>query len=249
MPLLVDLFGVCMQLYEIVLSILGIVLFIAAIVFTALKYDTKLLVVMFLISLVMIGFPAITKVAFAEVTIEVQRLQCLNDKLAESPADSSLRTEAKEMVEKIKKEGDATANVTTVITLAQTNALLGDSVKAVEWANKGLEVLGNNEELQQFKSAVLTPRVQAEIQLRKLEANPADTAAEAALQQQVKILEASPVQYAEVYITLSKAKAVLGDTAKAAAKIDSALKLEPQNREARKLRDVYRSNSTRVRLQ
>jgi hypothetical protein len=178
MYLLVDLFGVCMQfmqLYEIVLGIMGIILFIAAIVFTALKYDTKLLIVMYLVSLVMIAFPAVTKVAFSEVTIEVQRLQCINEKLANNPADSSLQAEAKEMVEKIKKEGDATANVATVITLATTNALLGDSVKAAEWADKGLAVHENSERLQEFKHSVLTPRVQAEVQLKKLEANPQDT--------------------------------------------------------------------------
>ena len=242
MYLLVDLFGVCMQLYEIVLGILGIILFIAALVFTALKRDTKLLVVLFIISIVMIAFPAVTKLVFAEVTIEVQRLQCINDKLAQHPADSSLIKEAKEKIEDIKKAGVDTTNVKTVVTMARTNALLGDSVKAVEWADKGLKTNEDSKLLQQFKKDMLTPRVQVEVQLKKLETNPNDKQAEAVLQKQVNKLEQTPDKYTELFVTLSKAQLVLGDTAKAAAEIDSALERKPEHPKARELKDVYLKN-------
>ena len=90
-----DIFGVCMQLYELVLAALGIILFISAIIFTALKRDVKLVISMYLISIIMIAFPALSKVAFADLTLEVQRLECINQKLVSNPADTILRNRAR----------------------------------------------------------------------------------------------------------------------------------------------------------
>ena len=99
MVLLFDIYGVCMQLYELVLAALGIILFISAIIFTALKRDVKLVIPMYLISIIMIAFPALSKVAFADVTLEVQRLECINQKLVSNPADTSLRNRARKQIE------------------------------------------------------------------------------------------------------------------------------------------------------
>src|SRR5437879_3722068 len=133
MVLLFDVYGVCMQLYELVLAALGIILFIAAIIFTALKRDVKLVISMYLLSIIMIAFPALSKVAFADVTIEVQRLECINQKLVSNPADSSLRERAQKQIEVVKKDGLDSTNSSTVATVATANALLGDSVKAAQW--------------------------------------------------------------------------------------------------------------------
>jgi hypothetical protein len=233
MPLLIDLFGVCMQLHEIILSVLGIILFIAAIIFTALKRDTKLLIIMYLISLVMIAFPALSKIAFADVTLEVQRLQCINNKLADNPADSSLQNEAKKKIEDIKKDGLDSSNVATVVTVASTNALLGDSVKAVNWVNKGLAFDANNVKLLQLKEKLLTPRVQVEMQINKVKENPADSAAVKKLKKDISVLQQQPhFSTTHSLTTLSKANMLLGDTAKAIKQVDSALRFNPKNAEA-----------------
>ena len=105
MLLLIDVFGVCMQLHEIILSVLGIILFIAAIVFTALKRDVKLLIAMYLLSIVMIAFPALSKIVFADVTLDVQRLECINNQLTKDPSDSTLQDAARKKIEDIKKSG------------------------------------------------------------------------------------------------------------------------------------------------
>src|SRR4030095_469123 len=139
MVLLFDVYGVCMQLYEFVLAALGIILFISAIIFTALKRDVKLVIPMYLISIIMIAFPALSKVAFADVTLEVQRLECINEKLVNNPADTSLRNLAQKQIAAVKKDGLDSTNASTVATVATSNALLGDSVKAAQWADKGLQ--------------------------------------------------------------------------------------------------------------
>src|SRR5436190_16043570 len=118
-----DIYGVCMQLYELVLAALGIILFIAAIIFTALKRDVKLVISLFLISVVMIAFPALSKVAFADVTLEVQRLECINQKLVNNPTDTSLRNRAQNQIGVIKKDGLDSTNANTVAIVATANAL------------------------------------------------------------------------------------------------------------------------------
>src|SRR3954469_10600472 len=177
-----DIFGVCMQLYELVLAALGIILFISAIIFTALKRDVKLVISLFLISVVMIAFPALSKVAFADVTLEVQRLECINQKLVSNPADTILRNRARNQIEVIKKDGLDSTNANTVAIIATANALLGDSVKAAQWADKGLQFNPDSKTLLDLRDNVLTPRVRVEYQVNKLQQNPGDSA----LKQQLK---------------------------------------------------------------
>lgn len=237
MLLLIDVFGVCMQLHEILLSILGIILFIASIVFTALKRDTKLLIIMYLISLVMIAFPALNKIAFADVTLEVQRLQCINDKLVTNPTDTSLQNQAKKKIEDIKKDGLDSTNASTVIAVATTNAILGDSVKAVNWVNKGLLFNATNANLLEFKQKLLTPRVKVEVQINKVEQNPGDTAAVQKLKEDVVTLQQQAHTSSEhVLTTLSKANMILKDTAKAIEQVDAALRINPKNTDAIKVK-------------
>lgn len=236
MLLLINLFGVCMQLYEIILAAMGIVLFIAAIVFTGLKRDTKLLITMYLASLVMIAFPAISKVAFSEITVEVQRLQCINNRLADNPSDTTLQEAAKKKIEDIKRDGLDSTNTSTVITIANTNALLKDSVKAVEWVEKGLRSNINSKQLIKLKEKLNTPRVQIEVDLQKIKNNPANKETLRQLNIKTKALEKTIAPSADVLTTLSKANAILGDSIKATQQVDAALRVNPKNAEAIKVK-------------
>jgi hypothetical protein len=232
MVLLFDVYGVCMQLYEIILAALGIILFISAIIFTALKRDVKLVISMYFISIIMIAFPALSKIAFAEVTLEVQRLECINQKLVSNPADTSLRNLAQKQIEVVKKDGLDSTNVSTVATVANANALLGDSVKAATWADKGLLFNPGNKTLTDLRNNVLTPRVRVEYQVNKLQHNPDDSAAKQQLKQDVIQLEKAATRNTNLFTTLSKAKLLLGDTTSAVKLVDSALQHNPQNKEA-----------------
>ncbi len=232
MILLFDVYGVCMQLYEIILAVLGIVLFIAAIIFTALKYDVKLLVSMYLISIVMIAFPALSKIVFADVTLEVQRLQCTTEKLANNPNDSSLKQQVRQQIDEAKKAGIDSTNAKTVVTIATANAVLGDSVKAAVWADKGLQFSPDSKTLQNFRNSVLTPRINVEYQIQKLQQNPADSNTKQQLELNVEQLQSSAAPNTAVFTTLSKANLVLGDTAQARKLVDSALLQNPKNKEA-----------------
>jgi hypothetical protein len=237
MLLLIDLFGVCMQVYELILAGMGIVLFVAAIVFTGLKRDTKLLITMYLISLVMIAFPAISKVAFSEVTVEVQRLQCINQHLSNTPSDTILQEAARKKMETIQQQGGDTTNAATVIAIAQTNALLKDSVKALEWVEKGLRLNADNPRLMVLEKKLNTPRVQVESALKKISDSAANKASILrSLKEKTAALEKTANREADVLTTLTKANIVLGDTVKALKLADSTIRLYPQSKEAIRLK-------------
>jgi len=227
-----DIFGVCMQLYELVLAALGIILFISAIIFTALKRDVKLVISMYLISIIMIAFPALSKVAFADLTLEVQRLECINQKLVSNPADTSLRNRARNQIEVIKKDGLDSTNANTVAIVATANALLGDSVKAAQWADKGLQFNPDSKTLIDLRNNVLTPRVRVEYQVNKLQQNPGDSALKQQLKRDAAQLEENAPRSARLFTTLGKARLVLGDTVQAEKFVDSALQHNPANKEA-----------------
>lgn len=237
MLLLIDVFGVCMQLHEIILSVLGIILFIASIVFTGLKRDVKLLIAMYLLSVVMIAFPALSKIVFADVTLDVQRLECINNQLSKDPSDSTLQDAARKKIDDIKKSGLDSTNVNTVITVANTNALLGDSVKAYHWIEKGLLFNNSNEKLNKLKEQLLTPRVTVELQINKVQENPSDSTAVKKLKKDIQVLqEKTTEKNTHDLTTLSKASMVLGDSLKAMRQADSAIQVNPKNPEALKIR-------------
>jgi tetratricopeptide (TPR) repeat protein len=239
MLLLIDVFGVCMQLHEIILSILGIILFIAAIVFTALNRDVKLLIAMYLLSIVMIAFPALSKIVFADVTLDVQRLECINNQLKKDPTDSTLQDAARKKIEDIKRAGLDSTNAKTVVTVANTNALLGDSVKAYHWIEKGLKFNSNDQQLLKLQEQLLTPRVKVELQIDKVQANPSDSAAVTKLKKDIVFMQTqNPEKNTHVLTTLSKASSVLGDTAKAIRQADSAIQYNPKNMEAIKIKKI-----------
>ena len=246
MLLLIDVFGVCMQLHETILSVLGIILFIAAIVFTALKRDVKLLIAMYLLSIVMIAFPAISKIVFADVTLDVQRLECINNQLTKDPSDSTLQDAARKKIEDIKKSGLDSTNANTVVAVANTNALLGNSVKAYHWIEKGLIFNNSNEKLLKLKEQLLTPRVKVELQINTVQENPSDSAAVKKLKKDILFMqEQNPAKNTHILTTLSKANIVLGDTAKAIRQADSAIRYNPKNMEAIKLRKTLMTRTAR----
>jgi hypothetical protein len=192
---------------------------------------------MYLISLVMIAFPALNKIAFADVTLEVQRLQCINDRLVTNPTDTSLQNQAKKKIEDIKKDGLDSTNANTVIAVANTNAILGDSVKAVNWINKGLLFNAGNANLLEFKQKLLTPRVKVEMQINKVQENPGDSVAVQKLKEDVVTLQQQAHTSSEhALTTLSKANMILKDTAKAIEQVDAALRVNPKNTEAIKVK-------------
>ena len=138
-------------------------------------------------------------------------------------------------------------NVNTVATVATSNALLGDSVKAAQWADKGLQFNPDSKTLLDLRNNVLTPRIRVEYQVNKLQQNPGDSAVKEQLKQDVTQLEKNAPRNTSLFTTLCKARLLLGDTVQAEKFVDSALQHDPANKEAIELKKNFRPRSRAIK--
>ena len=83
--------------------------------------------------------------------------------------------------------------------------------------------------------------IEIEKSAERLEQNPADTTARSALRAHVAELEQRPVTDPSTLVSVARAHAATGDTLKAMAYVDSALKANPNFQEALTLKKHYRS--------
>ena len=83
--------------------------------------------------------------------------------------------------------------------------------------------------------------VEIEKGTEKLERNPADTTGRSALLKGIEELEKRPVSDPATFVRVARAHAVIGDTSRAMAYVDSALKANPENQEALALKKQYKN--------
>jgi hypothetical protein len=113
-----------LHLYEIVLCVLGVILFlvllVALIVLLMQGRSIKSLLLFFLIPVVMIGFPAVTKFKFDKDGVEIDKLALT---VARNPEDVSAKTKLQMLVSEIKPR--ATESAEGLVKIARAEAVLG----------------------------------------------------------------------------------------------------------------------------
>jgi Tetratricopeptide repeat len=123
--------------YEIVLMVLGIVMFVLlAAVLVLYVYQRRTpttLLLFFMFPVVMIGFPAFQKISFANDVVSVEKAA---EKLAENPADAKARTQLVETVKQVEQRPTSDPRVN--LTLARAYKALGQRDRALDRVNSAL---------------------------------------------------------------------------------------------------------------
>jgi hypothetical protein len=123
--------------YEIVLMVLGIVMFVLlAAVLVLYVYQRRTpttLLLFFMFPVVMIGFPAFQKISFANDVVSVEKAA---EKLAENPADAKARTQLVETVKQVEQRPTSDPRVN--LTLARAYKSLGQRDRALDRVNSAL---------------------------------------------------------------------------------------------------------------
>jgi hypothetical protein len=126
-----------LYLYEIVLLILGAVLFVVLlamlIMFALRNRSVKPLLLFFVIPIVMIGFPAIAEVKFTKDGVEIQKV---TKQLAADPSNTELKTKLETLVQDAKPRFSKSED--GLVKIARAEAVLGKQEKAVETVNQAL---------------------------------------------------------------------------------------------------------------
>lgn len=139
-------------LYELVLLLLGVILFLILCVgllfYIIKKEQIKKLLLFFAIPILMIGYPSIKEVSISKDRIALTKYQ---ERFIENPNDTVAKQMVEEYTEKLK---DRAASTEDIVQISKSNLLLGKNKEAVEFADKALTREDSNEKAQDIKKLV-----------------------------------------------------------------------------------------------
>ena len=219
-----------LYLYEIVLLVLGIVLFlvltVAFLILITKRRSYSKLLAFFAIPIVMIGFPSIKSF---EVSASVLKIEKETSALEEDPTDESVRASLEQEVASVSSR-PITASQASV-TIARAQIALGNDAAAKERVENTLK------EDPHLPAAIdLKKRIELHEEVDSLtsqvEQDPGDTAARARLTSAVREAARLPIASPERMTNLARAQRVLGDSAKARENVERALRIDPNLRPA-----------------
>ena len=211
--------------YEIVLLVLGVLLFLVLILaFVLLLMRGKpygKILMSFAIPILMVGFPGVKSFEISESAVKIEKY---TRALQENPTDNNLRESLAKEVRSVSARPLADPHVS--VTIARAQLALGDNTAAETNINKALE------KAPQLPAAVdLKKRIELERNLAALtfqvEQNPNDVAAKAKLAKTVSEVTHLKIANPVTISNLARAQSVLGDQAKAQVNVDKALTINP----------------------
>jgi tetratricopeptide (TPR) repeat protein len=214
-----------LQLYEIVMLVCGCIVFVlglvVAIVAVVRKESLWKTLPPFAIAIIMIGFPAYTKIQIREdgIDLETKTGALLND-----PENGAKREEVSKDVAKFAKRPLTDPQTLSIVAKAQI--ALGENTAAQENVTKALTASP-----QDAKALGLQKRLELDRNLEQwtatVEKNPGDATAKSNLNQVIN--EAGKLQIASPVTTLNlaKAHAALGNTDQAKANMSKAVRINP----------------------
>jgi hypothetical protein len=120
-------------IYEIALLFAGIILFLALIfilvyfvIITKTIKNTKFLAPLFVISILMIGFPSFSAIKIGKDYVEVEKKK---NEVADNPSDSGAREDLAQALNRIEKR--PISNPERLLNLAEARIAIGDTTKAL----------------------------------------------------------------------------------------------------------------------
>ena len=151
-----------LYLYEIVLLILGVVLFLVLtgvlIVFVRRRQSIKVLLTFYVIPILMIGFPGISSFEISRGTIKIQQRA---RELKANPKDVAKREEVKTELEML--EGRQFRSPNYLLSIAQGKSVVGDTKGALEFADRTLAVDPSNVEANNLHGELVLSSLKKEL--------------------------------------------------------------------------------------
>jgi hypothetical protein len=125
--------------YEIILLVLGVILFLVLLfllIYLVMKQRAfKQLIPLFLIPIVMIGFPSIQKIKYDNGIVEIEKA---TKSLSEQPSNEKIKADLDLKIQNIQSR--AATHPTGLMAIANARLALGDTVKARQSINSALTI-------------------------------------------------------------------------------------------------------------
>jgi hypothetical protein len=190
--------------YEIVILVLGVCLFLAALIkFVKEKKPNAGLIAFFLVSLGMIGYPSWQSIEYKDGVFSIQKK--VHD-LQADPGNEALRASLQQEVSKVETRPSSTPEANLAV--AQAHFALGNEAVAKEKLDAALQKAPESADAKELKSRIeLSDKLTA--LTAKAESAPNDTTTKAQLDQAVK--QAAQIKFANPNSlrTVNKAQSIL----------------------------------------
>ncbi len=224
--------------YEVVLLILGVLLFVVALALLILQvvrgkpYGT--LVAFFALPIVMIGYPSIQKITFQDGAVTIDKTTA---QLQEAPTDAALRSNLETQVAKLASR--PTNDPAALTSIAKAQFALGHSAEAQTNVQKALQASPTLPE-----ALALQQRIDTDNTITNLSAQLAEHPNDATKEKlKDAVAKAAPLKIANpgFLAHMAIAHAALGDQAIAHSFAGEALKINPNLAEAKLLKSLAES--------
>lgn len=150
-----------LYLYEIVLLVLGVLFFLVllfVLVYSIMtKQAIKGFIFIFLIPIIMIGYPSIQKIKIGNIEIEIARL---THAVEQNPTDTKARAALIERLSEIERR--PISSPSSLIKLAKAHAVIGNRTKADTYIDSVLKVKPYSKEAIILRKSLETPPVEVE---------------------------------------------------------------------------------------
>jgi tetratricopeptide (TPR) repeat protein len=222
-----------LYLYEVVLMVLGVVLFLVLVIgfFYQLTHKRGIapLLAFFTMPVLMIAYPSVKsfQVSGSAVTVETKE-----QALQANPTDQNARKALQDQVATLSDR--PIKDPATLTSLAKAQFSLGDEPQASENLKKALAINPGLPAAQQLQAKITTLEKLDQV-AKKVESNPNDTQARADLIRTENAAAKFDLANPAAINKLAHAQLVLGDHDNAAKNNATALKIDPQSASAKQL--------------
>lgn len=214
--------------YELILVVLGILLFITLliilIIYVAQKRAlSKVLFSFFILPIAMIGFPGYQKITFDKGVVAIEKL---NKELAANPSDESISTKLEKALSNVEERPVTNSEINLEIAKAQAG--IGDTLKALVSVDKAIKNNSGSAEATDLKEQLNTPGVRFEKLTEEVEKKPDDPQLRLNLIEAASNLEKNSNTDPTTVKRLTKSYIALGDTTKVLNYADTLSKIDPK---------------------
>ncbi len=211
--------------YEIVLLILGVVLFLVLIF--AFLYQilhgkkVSALLAFFVLPIAMIGYPSIHSLQYKDGVLTLEKS---TQDLLKNPLDAAARAKVEQEVSDLSKRPAKDPKDATIVAKAQF--AVGDESGAAQTLNGVLQKDPNYAEALQLRNKMELVHQLEELATRVTQ-NPSDQQARTQLQQTVAVANNTPISNPNALVHLARAQSLLGQNQDALKTIDKAAAIRP----------------------
>lgn len=211
-----------MFLYEIVLLLLGVLLFIVVLVILVIKTLTgqPITVVMpfFVLPVLMIGFPGIQNFKFMNGLAEVEMRA---EEITKNPGNKELEKKQKLQIELLSSR--PIRHPENQLIMAEAYESINALEKAKQYTQRVIDKQPDNTDAMRLES-----RITIKENINRLEQNPMDSQAKQIIKNEISRLEIKPETKQEDLITLARGNMAIGNTQRAQMYADSVKKINPR---------------------